>query len=111
MAYAGETLIAAAFNDYIYSSIDGGTSWKPIGRKGSWTSLASSDDGRKVVAVEANGQATAIYSLPSLMTTPGINGSITGDGSAGIELRYLGNGAFNIVSRELVGSEGSLTFK
>ena len=64
-----------------------------------WRSVASSADGNKLVAVVIGGQ---IYSTAS--TTPGSGGSISGTSSDAIELIYLGNGIFIVLSHE-----GSLT--
>jgi hypothetical protein len=64
--------------------------------------VASSADGSKLVALVSNGQIyTSIAS-----TTPGTSGSISGTSTDAIELRYVGDGMFSVLSHE-----GSLTIQ
>jgi len=93
----GRKLATAVYSGQIYTSSDSGASWVPRESDRSWASIASSADGGKLVAVEQTGQ---IYTSPPSTTTPGTGGSISGFSSDSIELIYLGNGLFNVLSHE-----------
>jgi hypothetical protein len=93
----GSKLAAAVYTGQIYTSSDSGASWTPHEPNRSWASVASSGDGSKLVAVEQTGQ---IYTSPPSTTTSGTGGSISGSLSDAIELIYLGNGLFNVLSHE-----------
>jgi hypothetical protein len=97
----GTRLVAVETNG-AYTSLDSGVNWVP--RAGpSLFSIASSADGAKLVAGAYNAQ---IYtSVPAALqsTTVGTAGSISGGQYDAIELQYVGNNTFTILS-----SEGSL---
>ena len=99
----GSKLVAVDNGGKIHTSINSGLIWTESASAGdfSWRSVASSADGNKLVAVVDEGQ---IYSTAS--TTPGSGGSISGRSSDAIELIYLGNGIFSVLSHE-----GSLTIQ
>lgn len=59
-------------------------------------SVASSADGSTLVAVVSHGR---IY-VSVATTLPGAAGSISGGASDAIELQYVGNGMFNVLSHE-----------
>jgi hypothetical protein len=67
--------------------------------------VASSADGRKLVAVVANG---LIYTLStdatSTVTTTGIGGFLSGNQNTAVELLYTGGGRFQTLS-----SQGAIT--
>ena len=98
----GGNLVAAVWTGQIYTSSDSGVSWTARDSNRNWLSVASSGDGSKLVAAAINGQ---IYtSAPT--STPGTGGSISGGAFDTIELQYLGNGMFSVLSHE-----GSLTIQ
>lgn len=77
-----------------------GANWTARESNRYWSSVASSADGSKLVAVDSGGQIhTSIAS-----TTPGVTGTLSGGQYDAIELQYLGNGMFSVLS-----SEGSLS--
>ncbi len=87
-----ERVVASASNERLYL-YDGGLTYTQSDSNRLWTSVASSADGKKLAAV-ANGGS--IYtSRPS--TTRG-TGSISGVQFEAVELQYVGNGAFNVLS-------------
>ena len=92
----GSRLVAVAYDGKIYSSADGGVTWTERDAERPWYSVASSADGSKLVAVLNGGR---IYTSTPF-TTPGADGSISGGVSDAIELRYLGNGTFTVLSHE-----------
>jgi photosystem II stability/assembly factor-like uncharacterized protein len=98
----GGRLVAVASQGQIYTSSDGGVSWTARESDRPWSSVASSVDGSKLVAAEYGGQ---IYTSTA-MTMPGPGGSISGASSDAIELQYVGNGMFAVLSHE-----GSLTIQ
>ncbi len=96
----GNKLVATSFGA-IYTSSDSGADWMPTGGPmaaplADWTSVASSADGSRLVAVVDGGPIfTSVAS-----TTQGVDGSIGGGASDAIELRYVGNGTFTVLSHE-----------
>lgn len=101
-SFDGSKLLASTYGGRIYTSIDSGLSWTPRESDRLWWSVASSADGSKLVALVSNGQIyTSIAS-----TTPGTSGSISGTSTDAIELRYVGDGMFSVLSHE-----GSLTIQ
>ncbi|MGA0612081.1 WD40/YVTN/BNR-like repeat-containing protein [Caldimonas sp. KR1-144] len=92
----GSKLAAVVAGGQIYTSSDGGETWTAHEWNRWWRSVASSADASKLVAVDYHGQ---IYT--SVATTlPGAAGSISGGPSDAIELQYIGNGMFNVLSHE-----------
>lgn len=98
---AAATTQSAAANmgvGLIYTSTDSGVKWTARDSKRSWTSVASSADGTKLIAAAMNGQ---IYtSTPSVTTTPGTSGHLTGGQGTSVELQYTGNGVFMLIGHE-----------
>ncbi|OAD43296.1 hypothetical protein LPB72_05515 [Hydrogenophaga crassostreae] len=90
----GNRLVAAGYNGQIYTSSDSGANWTARENNRSWYSVASSADGNKLVAV-ANGDQ--IYTAQT-STAPGVSGFLHGEAGSVIELRYLGNGVFELVN-------------
>ena len=87
---AGQTILGANLG------LVAGVSWTARESSRNWTSVASSADGSKLVAVANNGQ---IYtSHPN--STPGTAGSVTGGQSTAVELQYIGNNQFLPLSHE-----------
>jgi hypothetical protein len=102
----GTRLVAVVNWGQIYTSTDSGLTWTARDSARIWLSVASSSDGTRLVAVEYSGQ---IYtSIPSAVqsTTVGTAGSISGEQYAAIELQYIGNNTFTVLS-----NEGYLTVK
>jgi hypothetical protein len=100
----GSKLVAAVFDGQVYTSVDSGVSWTARAVSGStqlWVSVASSADGSTLVAAPETSQ---LY-ISTASTTPG-TGSISGAQSDAIELQYVGDGLFDVVSHE-----GNLTIE
>jgi hypothetical protein len=90
----GTRLIAGVDGGAIYPSEDAGVTWNARAANRFWSSLASSADGLRLVGTAYSGQ---IYtSQPS--TTPGAGGAMNGATGSAIELRYLGDDAFEVLS-------------
>ena len=77
----------------IYTSTDSGITWTPRESNRRWYGVASSADGNKLVAVVNNGQ---IYTSSRNMLPSG--SALAGDASSSIEIVYVGNGRFLIVT-------------
>ncbi len=100
-------VIGGSSPNTIYTSNDSGANWAVSSGpnappSASWHSVASSADGSKLVAV---GTATQIYTSTAT-TTRGTTGSISGASADAIELQYVGNGMFTVLSHS-----GSLTIQ
>lgn len=96
----GSKLVASVEHGQLYTSSDSGVSWTARESNRYWWNVASSADGSKLVAVEWN-----IYT--SIATTsPGVGGSISGTSTDAIELQYVGDGMFAVLSHQ-----GSLTIQ
>ncbi len=82
----------------IYTSLNSGVTWNLTSApNGFWGAVASSSDGTKLIA----GGGGAIYtSQPTAVpsTTFGTAGSISGGQNDAIELQYVGNGTFTVLS-------------
>jgi hypothetical protein len=86
----------------IYTSSDSGVTWIAQ-NSGSqkWTGVASSADGSKLVACVQAGQiytSTPAFASPGNTTTVGTGGFLCGGLGASIELQYVGNNEFIILS-------------
>jgi hypothetical protein len=86
----GSRLVAVVNGGQIYTSADYGVTWTPSESNRPWWSVASSTDGSRLVAVVNGGQ---IYT-PTIRTTPGPTGNLTGAPYSAIELQYIGNDKF-----------------
>ncbi len=92
---SGTRLVALDGGGDIYISTDLGVTWTAQGLSvRRWSSVASSSDGTRLVASVDNGQ---LYSFVGA-TLPGNAGSISGQQYDAIELQYIGNGQFNVLS-------------
>ena len=98
----GNSLAAVAGNMAIFISNDGGANWAARESGRSWRSIASSTDGSKLAAVVNGGQIYTSIATTALGTT----GSISGASSDAIELQYVGNSMFTVLSHS-----GSLTIR
>ena len=96
----GDKLIAVVNSGNIYTSGDAGLNWTPHGPVSTWNSVASSADGSKLVATDGG----HIYTAAQTSTAPGTAGYLQGAVGSYIELKYLGNGVF-----EVVGSSGAVS--
>ena len=87
----GSRLVAADYTGQIYTSSDYGETWTPheIDNVFVWVSVASSADGSRLVAVAFGGR---IY------TWPAPSGWLTASSDAAIELLYIGDGRFRVLS-------------
>lgn len=52
----GSRLIAAGWNEHLYTSVDGGATWMAREASRTWSGVTSSADGSKLVAAERGGQ-------------------------------------------------------
>jgi ligand-binding sensor protein len=94
----GSKLVAVVTGGQIYTSTDSGLTWTAHDSSRGWQAVASSADGSKLVAAVSNGQ---IYTSAGTMiqsTTAGTAGSISGVQYDAIELQYIGNGTFMVLS-------------
>ncbi len=89
--------LAIGYDNPAYISIDSGATWRASETRGFWRLLASSADGSKLVGVLADQSLATIYTSTA-STTPGIGGSISGTSSDTIELQYVGDGMFKVLS-------------
>ncbi len=92
----GTKLVAVANGGQIYTSADSGSTWTARESSRNWQSVTSSLDGTKLVAVVLGGQ---IFTSTASSTT-GMAGYITGNPNSAVELQYLGNGRFILLSHE-----------
>jgi len=90
----GTRLAATASGDHIYVSTDSGLTWTSRSSIQWWGPITSSADGTKLVAGPQTG--TLLTSVAS--TSLGIAGSISGDANEAIELQYVGNNTFSVLS-------------
>jgi hypothetical protein len=97
----GSELAAVERGGYIYTSLDSGVSWTQNVGGGSraWTAIASSSDGSHLAAVEYGGYIYTEFSESG--TTVGTGGSLVGAQYDMVELQYLGNGVFGVLSYTL----------
>ncbi len=88
----GTRLLAGVFWGQLYTSSDAGVSWTARESSRNWRTVAVSADGSLGVA-----GASRIYtSRPG--TSTGLTGAIIGKKSEAVELQYMGNGAFTVLS-------------
>jgi hypothetical protein len=84
-------------NGQIYTSEDSGSSWAAHGITSDWSAVAASSDGMKILAAVTNG---LIYTSTIPTSTVGTLGSISGGQYDAIELQYIGNDKFTVLSHE-----------
>jgi photosystem II stability/assembly factor-like uncharacterized protein len=94
LAVVGPGGIGTGFGN-IYLSFDSGQNWKQQEQWLPWQSVASSADGNVLVALEGTGGL--IYSFRGA-TTVGTAGSVTGSQYDAIELQFIGNNTFTVLS-------------
>jgi hypothetical protein len=94
----GKTLVAMEYPGLAYISTDSGASWTvmPGDSYRWWWAVAISADGSTVAAVEDGGHIQVARDR----TTRGKDGYISGDASEAVELIYLGNDRFGVLSHE-----------
>jgi ligand-binding sensor protein len=83
----GMRLVAAVTNGQIYTSADAGVTWTAREQDRAWTSVASSADGMRLLAAAEYGQ---LYIFQRR--------TISGAQHEAIELQYVGNGVFTVLS-------------
>lgn len=86
----------------IYTSTDGGVTWSAstyVSQTG-MLSVASSADGTRMIAGEYDYSGKVLTYAPSIATSPGATGRLTGNQLSAVELIYVGNDVFRILSRE-----------
>lgn len=99
----GSKLVATENQGYIYTSIDSGVTWMPhwVAGGASWWAVASSADGSRLVTADESGSGIFTSAPTALQsTTVGTAGLINGGQYDAIELQYVGNGIFTILSSE-----------
>jgi BNR/Asp-box repeat len=79
----------------IYISTDGGATWAQRQQARKWRGVALSADGNRIAAAVLNG---SMYTSTSNRTTLGTAGSIAGGPANELQLRYLGDGLFDVTS-------------
>lgn len=96
----GRTIVIVAGDGTIQTSYDAGINWNVRGQTGEYSvSAASSAEGsRLVVSGSTNNYANALlyHSIPR--TTYGTSGAIQGGQFESIELQYIGNDTFTVLS-------------
>jgi hypothetical protein len=99
----GINLVAADFGGYLYTSADSGASWIPQTEADSrkWQSVATSSDGTKIIAGVSDG---FMYTF-NMGVEEAVSSGVTGGAEAALELQYIGNGTFRVLS--FVGSLGT----
>jgi len=91
----GSKLIAATGYN-VYLSTDSGTTWAPTGPNfNDFITILSSSDGNKLFAW---GSGVAYSS--SQQTTTGTGGWLQGDQYEAVDLQYIGNNLFTVISHE-----------
>ena len=96
----GTKLVAGVSGGQIYTSTDSGVTWTARDSTRGWYSVSSSSDGTKLVAVVSSGQIYTSVPIVIQRTTAGTSGSISGAQYDAIELQYIGNNTFMILSHE-----------
>jgi hypothetical protein len=91
-------LPANGSHDFDFSLFDAITAGNQIGSTASLTAVNSADGSKVVAAVSGGPIYTATLTAGS--TTVGTAGSLVGGNLAAIELLYIGNGKFFILSQE-----------
>ena len=84
----------------LYASVDGGASWTLQSNILGWL-VTSTPDGTRLVATDWNG--SNIYTSSAVLnhnatTTVGPTGGLIGGPNDAIELQFLGNGRFGVLS-------------
>lgn len=88
----GNRLVGVVYGGQTYLSADAGNTWTPSGNTVSWYACAFSTDGQRILSVAAGDH---IYTTGCSPMSP-----LLGNKDAAIELQYIDNGIFRILSRE-----------
>ena len=88
---------SATFIPGLYLSINGGNTWTLISSAVAGGSAVISSNTNRLVAVDTNNQLEA---MTINQTTLGVGGSLAGSLYDAIELQYIGNNLFDILSNE-----------
>ena len=86
-------MLAAEWEGRLYTTSDAGVTWCASEGIRRWSGVASSADGKKLVAVDQGG---LIYTWSENPSPDG--GGLAGEAGAAIELQYLGSGQWRILS-------------
>jgi hypothetical protein len=82
----------------LYVSTDSGVTWQLRDTLRNWHAVAVSADGNKFIAVASPGQ---VYTSPAeISSTLGVAGYLLGEQYSPVELQYVGNGRFILLSHE-----------
>jgi hypothetical protein len=97
---ADATRIVGLTGSGVYLSSDGGRTWRPTNSIAGLGRLAASSDLTRIVAGAffAPGSGIYLYGTTPLATTAGPLGSLSGGPFDSVELIYMGNGSFGILS-------------
>ena len=90
----GTRLVAVASGDGIHISTDSGATWTARDSVRWWSAVTSSADGTRISAAEQSGPI--FVSVAS--TSVGVAGSISGKQYEAIELQYVGDDIFSVLS-------------
>ncbi len=104
----GLKMAAGVYGGQVYVSEDSGATWAAYGIIQSWDSIAIASDGRMLIAAGNSGPSSSggllpgqlVISTPNTTTTPGPAGYISGGQYDAIELQYVGNNIFDMLSHE-----------
>jgi hypothetical protein len=97
----GTKLVAAQNFGGVYVSSNSGKNWTLTSAPGSgWKSLSSSSDGTKIVGANSAGEVYTLKITSAKNTTVGLTGSISGGQYDTVELQYIGNNTFDVLSSE-----------
>jgi photosystem II stability/assembly factor-like uncharacterized protein len=89
----GSKLVAVVNGGQIYTSADSGANWTAGETNRAWRSVASSSDGSILVAVINSGGRIYTRNLD-------VAGYLLSDPNSAVELQYIGNGVFIVISHE-----------
>ena len=92
----GTKLVAGVYGGQLYTSRDSGVTWTGQESTRNWQGAASSADGTKLVACVSGGQ---IYTYDA-QTTAGTGGWLSGGKDDAVELQYIGDNTFLVLSHE-----------
>ncbi len=93
----GTRLFAAAMANRIYYSSDSGVTWVARESNRLWSSLTCSADGLRAVAGVCDETPARVYTAGA-STSLGTGGGLRGDRGTAVELQYIGNGQFIVLS-------------
>jgi hypothetical protein len=94
----GSRLAAVVYADQVYLSSNSGVTWVPHAAPQNWSCVASSSDGTKLVAGTSPGQIFTASTGPGSSTTQGTLGGLSGIQNSSVQLLYIGNNQFVLLS-------------